>query len=243
MLTALAIGSMIPDWPLFVPFGPDYASTHTFSGIFAVCLPLGLAVTIAFLGLMKRPIFELMPEGLRQRTARNMELPRIGSFAMLFRLAIAVVVGATTHIIWDAFTHGGAWGVAMFPELRSIWVTVSGIKFPGYLALQHGSSIVGLPVLLAMLLRWYVKTPVTEAGDTLLSPVARAVWLILILGIPCVIIAQYLMSIEREGLRPMLRALYFGVTEGGFAFLVLTTGYTLLFFPLVRLRKRLSAAD
>lgn len=243
MLTALAIGSMIPDWPLFVPLGPDYATTHSFSGIFLSCLPLGLAVTLLFIGLMKRPLFELMPAGLRRRMARYMDAPRLDDVRVISGLAIAVVAGASSHVIWDAFTHGGAWGVAMFPELREVWMSVAGVRFPGYVVLQHGSSVIGLPVLLAMLIHWYVKAPSVEPSETLLSPTARVVWLLVIVGIPIGILINYLGNIEREGLRPVVLALYFGVTEGGFAFLALTTGYTLLFFPVLRLGKRPEPVD
>ena len=115
IFSALMIGSMVPDWPMYITVGPEYQLTHSFPGIFIACMPLGLAVTLLFLAVVRRPLLELAPSGLQQRLVRFVNAqPELtaGSFA---RLALAVCVGATTHIVWDAFTHHGAWGVELLP--------------------------------------------------------------------------------------------------------------------------------
>ena len=57
--SALVIGSMIPDFPLFVPLSPDYGTTHSVPGLLTACLPLGLGCFLVFQLLMKRPLFAL----------------------------------------------------------------------------------------------------------------------------------------------------------------------------------------
>ena len=141
---------MVPDWPLYFLVGPTYQLTHSFPGIFVACLPMGLVITWLFLAVARRPLFELASGGLRQRLAAYLNSSPERSARGILNMAVAICVGATTHIIWDAFTHGGTWGVAMFPALQDVWVTVFGIKFVGYMALQHGSSLIGLPLMLVL---------------------------------------------------------------------------------------------
>jgi hypothetical protein len=40
--SALVVGSMIPDLPLFVTLPVTYATTHSITGLFLACLPLGM---------------------------------------------------------------------------------------------------------------------------------------------------------------------------------------------------------
>ena len=61
--SALIIGTMIPDWPLYIPLGPAYEVTHSFQGVFTASLPLGLAVVLLFQYILKRPLYELLPLG------------------------------------------------------------------------------------------------------------------------------------------------------------------------------------
>lgn len=105
-LSALVIGSMIPDLPLFVAFAPDYGDTHSVGGLFTACLPLGLAAILAFQLAMKRPLFLLLPAVIQRHcgdaSASCLRGPRTVIYA-----AIAVVIGAATHVFWDSFTHEG----------------------------------------------------------------------------------------------------------------------------------------
>src|ERR1700677_3677984 len=67
--SALVIGSMIPDLPLFIALPVSYATTHSIAGLFVACLPVGLACFLIFQNVMKRPLYSLMPDALRSRCA------------------------------------------------------------------------------------------------------------------------------------------------------------------------------
>lgn len=229
---------MIPDWPLYIPLGPAYEVTHSFQGVFTASLPLGLAVVLLFQYILKRPLYELLPMGVRVRLNTQLESKLELGVRTIAALCFAIVFGALTHNVWDAFTHGGSWGVAMHPELRNIWVTVSGVKFPGYIALQHASSIMGLPLLLILFGIWYARADQGSDAARIISPTGRAVWSAAILGVPLLLTGSYVWESGGTALRPVVRALYYGVTHGGFAFCLLVLGYTAFFYVVGKRRMR-----
>ena len=234
--SAIIIGTMVADWPLYIPVGPAYELTHSFVGILTACLPLGLALVLLFQWVLKKPLYELLPLGFRLRlgdlAAQELSLT-VGRVAALL---LGIAFGAVTHIVWDAFTHGGSWGVAMHPELRHVWVTVGGIKFPGYMTLQHASSLVGLPLMLLLLAFWYRRADVGIDLARVISPLGRLVWLLTILGVPFVIIGMHVWDSGGTSLRPVVRGLYYGLTSGGFAFCLLVLGYTGFYYLVARQR-------
>lgn len=234
--SALIVGSIIPDWPLYISIGPAYETTHSFPGIVTASLPLGLGMLLLFLLVMKRPLVELLPMGVRRRNSFHVDRSFTPEFRSLLALSVAICVGALSHIVWDAFTHGRGWGVAAFPEMKHIWITVAGVKFPGYMALQHGSSIVGLPLLVLLFALWYRSSTAGPDLNCVISPGMRSAWTVAILGIPLGVLVWHLWSLESVSLRPALRALYYGATEGGFMFVLLLACYSLVFYPLVRVR-------
>jgi hypothetical protein len=97
--SALAIGSMIPDLPLFVALPPGYATTHSLPGLFTVCLPLGMLSFVAFLAVTKRPVIALLPAAVRCRCAAVARPSPGPSVRAAVRVALAVTIGAATHIV------------------------------------------------------------------------------------------------------------------------------------------------
>lgn len=163
--SALAIGSMIPDFPLFSPLSPAYDTTHSARGLISACLPLGLAGFLVFQSLLKRPLLALMPRAVRRRSASfsgSCVEPTLKSFVLI---SLAVVAGAATHLLWDSFTHRGRWGTRLFPRLDETVLTVWGNAVPGYKLLQYGSTLIGLPCLVLLLAVWlYRRGPETSGG-------------------------------------------------------------------------------
>ena len=152
--SALVVGSMIPDFPLFVPLPITYATTHSITGIFLACLPLGMACLLTFQCLMKRPLLALLPEMIGSRCAplssSNVE-PTLKFFSSA---ALAIMTGAATHVFWDSFTHQGRWGSSLFPRLNDNVVTIWGYDVPGYKALQYGSTLVLFPCVVLWVVYW-----------------------------------------------------------------------------------------
>ncbi len=76
--------------------------------------------------------------------------------------ALAVVLGALTHLVWDSFTHAGRWGVEVVP-----WLHTEHLGLPGYTWAQFASGLLGLAVLVIWSLRRLVDT--APDGDGLRS--------------------------------------------------------------------------
>ena len=143
-LAALMIGSMSPDFAYFLPGGLSRVSSHSLEGIFLFCLPAGLLMWQLFVRILERPTIELLPEAWRGRVSRSdQQLTR----RALLLAAIAIIVGAATHIAWDMFTHANTHITSAFPEFRAAVFEYHGRPIRLYFVLQCLSSVVGLLAL------------------------------------------------------------------------------------------------
>ena len=69
VLSALVIGTMVPDFWRFMPFEMRRADSHSVAGFFWFCLPVGLLVYLVYHLLMKRPLLDLLPRHVAMRIA------------------------------------------------------------------------------------------------------------------------------------------------------------------------------
>jgi hypothetical protein len=183
--SALVIGSMIPDFPLFSPLSPAYDTTHSAPGLFSACLPLGLACFLLFQSLMKRPLLALMPRAIQRRSASLSEPCVEPTSKALVLTSLAIVAGAATHLLWDSFTHRGRWGTRLFPRLNETALAMWGHAIPGFKLLQYGSTLIGLPCLVLLLAIWlYRREPQAPGGHPVLSASSRVVAYLVAVAIP-----------------------------------------------------------
>jgi hypothetical protein len=142
-LAALMIGSMAPDFAYFLPVSVARTSTHDFDGLFLFCWPVGLAVWLLFVKVLERPTIELLPAAWRERVPRSLPVtPRA-----LLLASLGVIIGAMTHIAWDAFTHRHTPVSDLFPILGTEVFSFRGRTLYVYMMLQVLSSVVGLLAL------------------------------------------------------------------------------------------------
>ena len=149
-LSAAIIGSMVPDFGVLMPWRPPRFETHGVTALFTFCLPVGLATFWLFQRVVKTPLLELLPDAayLRSRPwAAPCDWRRLSDW---LRAAGGVLLGAVTHLVWDAFTHEGARGLRMFPSLEDPAVDFAGHHVVGARLMQDLSSLVGLGVVLAV---------------------------------------------------------------------------------------------
>jgi hypothetical protein len=224
--SALAIGSMIPDLPLFVPLAPDYATTHSLSGLFTTCLPLGMLGFIAFQAAMKRPLIALLPATVRCRCAAVAGLSLGLSVRAAVRVASAVTIGAATHVVWDAFTHRGRWGTRLVPWLDTTALTIAGHAVPGYKAMQYGSTAVGLPLLAVLAVVWLSRQVPAPLKSVPGVPLAVRVTVILgALGILTVLTRPVWVG----GGAPVYERVGQSIGDSGLALIIAVLVYCLLF--------------
>jgi uncharacterized protein DUF4184 len=178
--SALAIGSMIPDAWYFVP-SLARADTHDALGWLWFCLPAGLLAYLGFHLIFKQPMLALAPKSLAGRLApwTSPGLPHARWSAVLLSLA----AGIATHIVWDAFTHGG-------PVAR---------------LLQHASTLAGTAFLAAWLWRKLCSTvPQTDVRE--LHPRVRTVVLVAMAIVPAIAFVSVLSAFDAGAWRTALRA-------------------------------------
>jgi hypothetical protein len=99
-------------------------------------------------------------------------------------IVLAVLIGAATHIIWDEFTHDTGWGLKLLPLLNSPVLVIAGHEIYGYKLFQYGSTLIGLPVLLTLFVRWYKKADRVKVVSVSLSEQARSIIVSLMLIVP-----------------------------------------------------------
>lgn len=158
MLSALVVGSLAPDFRYFLNLAPRSHFGHSFKGIFIVCLPVGLAVLWIFQQIMKLPLISLAPQSHQQRLAALAKPFPWGGARRFVLIVASLLLGAISHLAWDAFTHDRGLVVRNVPDMR-VPLEEFGTHRPLYNVLQHGSSILGLAILLFWYWRWFKRTP------------------------------------------------------------------------------------
>jgi hypothetical protein len=179
VLSALVIGSMVPDFWYFLPLHLKRADTHTLGGLFWFCLPVGLATYILYHTLLKQPWLELVPQPLALRLAACSPggLPR----ARWSVVVTSVALGAASHLLWDALTHDGPFVERALPALDAALFSIGPYEAYGYSLLQHLSTAAGLTLLAMWLAAWYRSaTPLAPAQRRL--PRIAAVTLLVAVG-------------------------------------------------------------
>jgi Domain of unknown function (DUF4184) len=153
LLSAAVIGSMVPDFGVFMPNMFDRYETHGLRALFEFCLPVGLASYWLFQLHIKPATLQLMPDRLfelwhDEGESAPLRSPRQWGFAV-----IGILLGAITHLIWDGFTHENARGVRLLGELDGVEFSLLGHTITWYRLAQHMSSVVGLAFVLWFLWR------------------------------------------------------------------------------------------
>ncbi|MFF2326022.1 MULTISPECIES: DUF4184 family protein [unclassified Streptomyces] len=150
--SALVAGSFAPDLTYYadtaIPGAMEFGQvTHSVWGVFTVDV-LITAMAAGLWLLLREPLVALLPTAWQGRVhtfvrgrphppVRGARKVRDGAW-----FALSAIIGATTHVVWDAFTHHDRWGVRWVPVLDG---SAGGI--PVFQWVQYGSSALALSVL------------------------------------------------------------------------------------------------
>jgi hypothetical protein len=132
------MGTLAPDLPVYLPVGVSYRTTHSGWGIPADVV-IGLALLWLWFALVRDAVVDLTPS-LRRRAPAE---ARLGRRAWLLA-PLAVLVGAGTHLLWDAATHDWGFLVREVAFLRGEYGPL-----PLYRWFQHSSTVAGTVVVAA----------------------------------------------------------------------------------------------
>ena len=159
-----------------------------------VNLAAGLTVYLIWRVLLSAPTRDLLPDAWRCRV-RPVIRPQPGLRA-LAAVSLAVMLGTATHVFWDAFTHRDRWGVDALPRIFYAPITLPGDRaVPLYKLLQHGSSVIGLPLLAAWAALSLWRRPPVDPHSAPTAPIAlRRTTVICLALLPVVASASALMN-------------------------------------------------
>jgi membrane-bound metal-dependent hydrolase YbcI (DUF457 family) len=143
-LTGLMVGSMAPDFGYIFSYEASRALTHSFAGLFIFALPVGLLVWLFYVAMLEKTTITLLSDRWHTRFAHTDAITP----SLVARAAIAILLGAVTHLLWDSFTHHGTFLTDAFPAL--LGPTPGFAWLPVYHLLHGLSSVVGLFILV----RW-----------------------------------------------------------------------------------------
>jgi hypothetical protein len=135
-LSALVVGSVAPDAPVYLPVGVDYQTTHSGWGI-AVDVVIGLAVLWLWFALLRDAVVDLTPS-LRSRVPARARLDRRAWLSA----PLALAIGAATHVVWDSATHDWGFIVEEFGFLREHYGRMRGYEWLQQLSTAAGSIVV-----------------------------------------------------------------------------------------------------
>ena len=180
-LTALMVGSMAPDFGYFFSAEASRLVTHSFAGLFTFSWPAGLLVWLFYVAVLEKATITLLPDPWHTRFAHTDQITP----ALIARVSVAIILGAVTHILWDAFTHRYTFVTSAFPVLLE---PTPGLHWlPLYHMLQGVTSVVGL-VVLAMWARRQHRQP----AKSLIRPYhisersrIAALWILLVASLLC----------------------------------------------------------
>lgn len=153
--TALALGSMSPDWPFALAGTRLETNVHNTRGVLLLCVPASVLGAVAARRLAPG-VAGYLPElpGLPLRRLSLLASRR----PSLLVTTLSALAGAWSHVAWDSFTHDGRWGA------RNVrWLAaphhVGGRPVTGAFLAQHTSTVVGGVVGLVLLSRVLRELP------------------------------------------------------------------------------------
>lgn len=140
---AAAIGSMSPDFA-YVLAGSRLATDahHNVVGFTATCV-----VSMAVVWLFVRVVLPVLPAHLPQLGTWRLQDWRSLADRPLRTAPVAlwVVIGAFSHVLFDSFTHDDGWFAQHVPAWRTAWFgwDVAGRDITAYRLAQHLATIAG----------------------------------------------------------------------------------------------------
>ena len=151
--TGLIVGSMVPDLEYFIRFNVESKHSHTIGGLFWFDLPLAILIAFLFHVPVRSALFNNLPDPLWRRLAPFDQFNWPRYFIQNWHVVlVSVMIGAASHLAWDAFTHRTGSVVEAFPALSQN-ISLAGFSAPLFNVLQHTSSLLGGMALLITVTR------------------------------------------------------------------------------------------
>jgi hypothetical protein len=154
---ALVIGSIAPDLGYHLRMTSLAHYAHSAEGSLLVCLPAGLLL-LAVLYLVRKPIWYLLPQPHRSALAPMVAADVPLRPSALLVAGASILIGAWTHIAWDALTHNNGWLVLRLGLLQAPLFFAGGVEVRVFNVLQQVSTCLGIAVIAVVYWRWLQRT-------------------------------------------------------------------------------------
>lgn len=146
-LTGLIVGSLTPDFEYFIRMKVQSVYSHSLIGLFWFDLPLGILLAFLFHMIIRDTLFENLPMFLYARFSKYKQFHWLPYFIKKWPVVLlSILIGSSSHIFWDGFTHERGYFVNSIPFLTNA-VNFWSIQMKYYKILQHVSSIIGAVVV------------------------------------------------------------------------------------------------
>ncbi len=155
LLSPLIVGSIIPDFEFFLRLSTQRLIAHTPLGLFLFCIPVGLLSLLLFHKVLKFPLISVLPKKHREKllpVAREFTFLPLSRF---FNIVMSLLVGAVSHIVFDALTHSGSFLTTYISWFDLPLFYLFGNPVRVYFFLQYLFSAIGVLALMHWYWSWY----------------------------------------------------------------------------------------
>lgn len=150
--TGLIIGSIIPDFEYFLRMKIQSNYSHTLIGLCWFDIPLACIITFVFHNFIRNTLIDYSPKFLQSRVIAFKQFDWNEHFKKkYFVVIISILLGASSHLFWDSFTHHDAYFVNKISLLRGS-INIFEMQLPVLKILQHGSTFLGGIVMFILFL-------------------------------------------------------------------------------------------
>lgn len=190
--TALVIGTVIPDFKFYLQLKENSLTEDHGLGMLWVDILLVLLFSYLFHYLLKKPFVSNLPIQWSEKINRSIHFDwRIYAKNNTWTVLLSALLGVSSHIFWDGFTHHDGYFVRMIPLLNT-YFSVLGHPVKIFFLLQIAFSLLGLAILAIYIYRNNIIIGLTKPNKAMIRFWSSVVGLyILLLTIRLLLFSQY----------------------------------------------------
>ena len=170
LFSAFVAGSMAPDFRrLTIPMGD--APYHTWSAAVEYYLPSALLALFLYHRLIKLPMISLAARRYQPWLVRSSPNFPFTPFSRFAAIVLATFAGIATHLLWDAFTHPGAWGLIWLGLDNKYIQFATHYRLTVALFLWDLSTLIGIVIMSVILYRAFSRNAGPRAREPKVPPI------------------------------------------------------------------------
>jgi hypothetical protein len=190
-MTGLIVGSIVPDFEYFLRMKVMSIYSHTLLGLFWFDVPLGLIIAFIYHQIVKQTFLNHMPLFIKARCTDHIFYNWTVYFKKYWYVVIySILIGASSHILWDAFTHDHGYFAARIDWLNQSTQIFNKTIYHFKIA-QHGSTIIGAIAISYAVYMLPIRPAKAQQGTA-------KYWLYISLGLALILVFKYFICAIRE---------------------------------------------